>query len=66
MPCVTRSSAHDLVITTYGTLRTDIAELSQLDFDYLILDEAQCDQERGQPGGEGRAAVCKRPRTAWR
>ncbi|WP_237722819.1 DEAD/DEAH box helicase, partial [Singulisphaera acidiphila] len=34
-------SSHDLVITTYGTLRTDIAELSQLDFDYVILDEAQ-------------------------
>jgi superfamily II DNA or RNA helicase len=32
---------YDLIITTYGTLRTDIAELTQIDFDYLILDEAQ-------------------------
>ena len=32
---------HDLIVTTYGTLRTDIAELTQIDFDYLILDEAQ-------------------------
>jgi SNF2 family DNA or RNA helicase len=32
---------YDLVITTYGTLRTDIAELAQFEFDYLILDEAQ-------------------------
>lgn len=32
---------HDLIITTYGTLRTDIAELAQIEFDYLILDEAQ-------------------------
>lgn len=32
---------HDLVITTYGTLRTDIAELTQFQFDYVILDEAQ-------------------------
>jgi superfamily II DNA or RNA helicase len=32
---------YDLVITTYGTLRTDIAELTQFEFDYLILDEAQ-------------------------
>jgi SNF2 family DNA or RNA helicase len=32
---------HDLVITTYGTLRTDIMELTQLEFDYVILDEAQ-------------------------
>jgi superfamily II DNA or RNA helicase len=32
---------YDLIITTYGTLRTDIAELSKLEFDYAILDEAQ-------------------------
>ncbi|MDR3635445.1 MAG: DEAD/DEAH box helicase [Isosphaeraceae bacterium] len=32
---------HDLIITTYGTLRTDIVELTQFEFDYLILDEAQ-------------------------
>jgi superfamily II DNA or RNA helicase len=32
---------HDLIITTYGTLRTDIVELSQFEFDYVILDEAQ-------------------------
>ncbi|MBV8607097.1 MAG: SWIM zinc finger family protein [Singulisphaera sp.] len=32
---------HDLVITTYGTLRTDIMELTQFEFDYVILDEAQ-------------------------
>jgi SNF2 family DNA or RNA helicase len=32
---------HDLIVTTYGTLRTDIAELNVFEFDYLILDEAQ-------------------------
>ncbi len=32
---------YDLIITTYGTLRTDIVELSQVEFDYVILDEAQ-------------------------
>jgi len=32
---------YDLIITTYGTVRTDIAELTQLQFDYAILDEAQ-------------------------
>ena len=32
---------HDLIITTYGTLRTDIVDLSQVEFDYVILDEAQ-------------------------
>ena len=32
---------YDLIITTYGVLRTDIVELSQITFDYVILDEAQ-------------------------
>lgn len=31
----------DLVITTYGTLRRDVAALRQVEFDYVILDEAQ-------------------------
>ena len=35
------STDYDLIITTYGTLRTDIVELSQIEFDYVILDEAQ-------------------------
>ena len=32
---------HDVVLTTYGTLRKDVGELKELRFDYLILDEAQ-------------------------
>jgi superfamily II DNA or RNA helicase len=32
---------YDLVVTTYGTLRTDVVELTQTEFDYVILDEAQ-------------------------
>jgi superfamily II DNA or RNA helicase len=31
----------DLVLTTYGTLRRDAGRLSAIEFDYLILDEAQ-------------------------
>ena len=31
----------DVVLTTYGTLRRDIATLRQAEFDYVILDEAQ-------------------------
>jgi hypothetical protein len=31
----------DLVLTTYGTLRRDIALLEKIAFDYVILDEAQ-------------------------
>jgi superfamily II DNA or RNA helicase len=33
-------AGHDVVITTYGTLRQDIEMLRQVEFDYLILDEA--------------------------
>ncbi len=32
---------HDLVVTTYGTLRRDIEQLRHHTFDYAILDEAQ-------------------------
>jgi superfamily II DNA or RNA helicase len=32
---------HDLVLTTYGTLRRDIEELHGVRFEYAILDEAQ-------------------------
>ncbi|MCE9545292.1 MAG: DEAD/DEAH box helicase [Planctomycetia bacterium] len=34
-------SQYDLVVTTYGTLRRDVAELREMEFDYVILDEAQ-------------------------
>jgi superfamily II DNA or RNA helicase len=33
--------SHDLVLTTYGTLRRDAAHLASLRFEYVILDEAQ-------------------------
>ena len=32
---------HDLVLTTYGTLRRDAPQLIEHQFDYVILDEAQ-------------------------
>lgn len=31
----------DLVLTTYGTLRRDVIELRDIQFDYAVLDEAQ-------------------------
>lgn len=31
----------DVILTTYGTLRRDIEQLKELEFDYVILDEAQ-------------------------
>ena len=36
-----RMNEFDLIITTYGTLRRDIAKLCIPEFDYAILDEAQ-------------------------
>lgn len=33
--------SHDLILTTYGVVRRDIKELSEFDFDYIILDESQ-------------------------
>ena len=32
---------HDVTITTYGTLRSDIKLLMSIDFDYVLLDESQ-------------------------
>ncbi len=37
----------DLVLTTYGTLRRDIEALRQVEFDYVILDEAQAIKNAG-------------------
>jgi len=32
---------HDLILTTYGTMLRDVALLSEIEFDYVVLDEAQ-------------------------
>ncbi len=32
---------YDLILTTYGTLRRDAAEFKDIEFDYVVLDEAQ-------------------------
>ncbi len=39
--------AHDLVLTTYGTLRRDVETLAEMRFDYAILDEAQAIKNAG-------------------
>jgi superfamily II DNA or RNA helicase len=39
--------AHDIVLTTYGTLRRDIVHLKDTRFDYVILDEAQTIKNSG-------------------
>jgi superfamily II DNA or RNA helicase len=37
----------DVVLTTYGTLRRDAPKLKDIEFDYLILDEAQAVKNSG-------------------
>jgi superfamily II DNA or RNA helicase len=39
--------AGDVVLATYGTLRRDAAELSTVEFDYVVLDEAQAVKNEG-------------------
>jgi len=34
-------NAHNIIITTYGTLRSDIQVLLKMNFDYVVLDESQ-------------------------
>jgi len=38
---------YDLVLTTYGTLRRDAAEFKDIEFDYVVLDEAQAIKNPG-------------------
>jgi SNF2 family DNA or RNA helicase len=40
-------TSHDVVLTTYGTLRRDIGLLRGIDFDYLVFDEAQAIKNAG-------------------
>ena len=39
--------SHDVVLTTYGTLRRDIVHLKDTRFDYVVLDEAQTIKNAG-------------------
>jgi superfamily II DNA or RNA helicase len=39
-------AGYDLVLTTYGTLRRDVELLRQVEFDYVVLDEAQAIKNR--------------------
>ncbi len=63
-PSATTFPDYDLIITTYGTLRTDIVELSQFEFDYVILDEAQAIKNADSQAAK--AARLLRAGTAWR
>jgi superfamily II DNA or RNA helicase len=40
-------SGYDLILTTYGTIRRDAVRLRDVEFDYVILDEAQAVKNAG-------------------
>jgi non-specific serine/threonine protein kinase len=48
-------SEHDVIITTYGTLRSDIKQFVDVMFDYVILDESQAIKN---PGSKVTKAAC--------
>ena len=60
-----RSREYDLIVTTYGTLRTDIAELTNFEFDYAILDEAQAIKNAESQSAKA-APAARAAGTAWR
>ncbi len=45
----------NIIITTYGTLRSDILVLSKISFDYVVLDESQAIKN---PGSKVARAAC--------
>ncbi len=54
----------DLVLTTYGTLRRDVELLAAIDFDYVVLDEAQAIKNRGSQSAKAARALRGRHRLA--
>ncbi|HVX41925.1 MAG TPA: DEAD/DEAH box helicase [Gemmatimonadaceae bacterium] len=54
----------DVVITTYGTLRRDIAELGAIEFEYAILDEAQAIKNAGTASAKAARLLRARHRLA--
>jgi len=55
---------YDLVITTYGTLRRDVAAMRDMEFDYAILDEAQAIKNAGTEGAKAARLIRARHRLA--
>lgn len=56
--------AVDVVLTTYGMLRSDIAELSRIDFEYAILDEAQAIKNANTASAKAARVIRARHRLA--
>ena len=54
----------DIVITTYGTLRRDAADLADVRFDYAILDEAQAIKNAGSASAKAARLIARDHRIA--
>ena len=55
---------HDIVLTTYGTLRRDISILKDIAFDYVVLDEAQTIKNAGSQIAKASRLLSARHRLA--
>ncbi len=57
-------AGHDLAVTTYGTLRNDIGELAAIEFDTVILDEAQAIKNAASQSAKAARLLVARHRLA--
>ncbi len=55
---------YDVVLTTYGTLRRDAAEFKDIEFDYIVLDEAQAIKNPGTESAKAARLLRGRNRLA--
>ena len=55
---------YDVVLTTYGTLRRDAAEFKDIEFDYIVLDEAQAIKNPGTESAKAARLLNGRHRLA--
>lgn len=55
---------YDVVLTTYGTLRLDVAMLREMEFDYVVLDEAQAIKNAATASAKAARLVRARHRIA--
>ena len=57
-------SDFDLVLTTYGTLRRDVLQHREIEFDYIVLDEAQSIKNAGSQAAKACRLLRARHRLA--
>ena len=57
-------ASYDLILTTYGTLRRDALEFKDIEFDYVVLDEAQAIKNAGTDSAKAARLLRGRQRLA--